>query len=255
MDTFRRRHKSEFRLTGKGGTATAQTLPLLKARIFPVGSLLWLACLAVAAGVAHAQMIEVTLNSFKRADGADPHAGVILDPAGNLYGTTYNGAASDHGTVYKMDTSRHETVLYSFTGGAGSGNPNTGVIRDSAGDLYGTTLGGAASDHGTVYKVDTSGHETVLYSFTGGDDGGEPEGGVIPGSRGSLYSTTEGGGKHNVGTILAEAVTPSRRHNEHESAKAHQPTCDSVSPATYAPRTRGSLFRVSVLESNFCEDA
>ena len=105
---------------------------------------------------------------------------MVRDSAGNLYGTT-NGAYSDvggggtnnAGVVFKVDTSGHETVLYSFTGGADGSSPN-GVILDSAGNLYGTTTYGGASGAGVVFKVDTSGHETVLYSFTGGADGGNP---------------------------------------------------------------------------------
>ena len=91
--------------------------------------------------------------------------------------------------VYKVDTAGHQTVLYNFTGGADGGNPYAGVIRDSAGNLYGTTIGGTAGA-GVVYKLDTSGHETVLYSFTGGADGSNPLAGVTLDSAGNLYGTT-----------------------------------------------------------------
>jgi uncharacterized repeat protein (TIGR03803 family) len=84
------------------------------------------------------------------------------------------------GVVYNLDTTGKETVLYSFTGGADGGTPN-GVIRDAAGNLYGTTLcGGTGTSQecapsgagaGVVYKLDTTGKETVLYSFTGGRTG------------------------------------------------------------------------------------
>ena len=67
-----------------------------------------------------------------------------------------------------------ETVLYSFTGGADGANPAAGLIRDSAGNLYGTTSDGGASGAGVVFKLDTTGTETVLYSFTGGAGRGEP---------------------------------------------------------------------------------
>jgi uncharacterized repeat protein (TIGR03803 family) len=94
--------------------------------------------------------------------------------------------------VYKLDTASHETVLYSFTGGADGRNPYGGVIRDSAGNLYGTTVEGGTANSGVVYKLDTTGHETVLYSFTGGPDGGGPSG-VIRDSAGNLYGTASGG--------------------------------------------------------------
>ena len=125
--------------------------------------------------------------------GASPYAGVIRDSAGNLYGTTFGGGTAGRGVVYKLDTAGHETVLYSFTGGADGGDPYAGVIRDSAGDLYGTTFGGGAAGAGVVYKLDPADHETVLYSFTGGADGGNPYAGVIPDSAGNLYGTTYGG--------------------------------------------------------------
>jgi uncharacterized repeat protein (TIGR03803 family) len=80
------------------------------------------------------------------------------------------------------------------------------VIRDSAGNLYGTTeYGGAApfnAGSGVVYKLDTSGQETVLYSFTGGADGGTPTAGVIRDSAGNLYGTTSVGGKAHGGVVF-----------------------------------------------------
>ena len=138
---------------------------------------------------------ETVLYTFTGAvDGSGPWGGVIRDSAGNVYGTTYAGGASGWGVVFKVDTSGHETVLYSFTGGADGGNPYAGVVRDSAGNLYGTTYRGGASGWGVVFKVDTSGQETVLYSFTGSADGGAPYAGVIRDSAGNLYGTTFNGG-------------------------------------------------------------
>jgi uncharacterized repeat protein (TIGR03803 family) len=142
---------------------------------------------------------ETVLHSFTGgADGAYPYAGVILDSAGNLYGTTANGGLgtgyNGAGVVYKVDPAGHETVLYSFTGGADGGYPEAGVILDSAGNLYGTTVNGGIAGLGVVYKVDTAGHETVLHSFTGGADGAYPHAGVIRDSAGNLYGTTAGGG-------------------------------------------------------------
>ena len=102
--------------------------------------------------------------------GRVPSAGVIRDSAGNLYGTTIEGGTAGWGVVYKLDASGQETVLYSFMGGADGGDPYAGVIRDPAGNLYGTTLFGTYGS-GNVYKLDTTGRETVLYSFTNGADG------------------------------------------------------------------------------------
>ena len=97
--------------------------------------------------------------------------------------------------MYKLDTTGTETVLYSFTGGADGSNPQAGVIRDSAGNLYGTTAnGGVGGYSGAVFKLDTADKETVLYIFSGGADGSNPTAGVIGDSGGNLYGTTSLGG-------------------------------------------------------------
>jgi uncharacterized repeat protein (TIGR03803 family) len=125
------------------------------------------------------------------------YGGVIRDSVGNLYGTAFGGTGGV-GVVFKVDTSGNETVLYTFTGGADGAVPESGVIRDSAGNLYGTTSGGGdlsacLGGWGGV-QLDTSGNETVLYSFTGGADAANPFAGVIGDEVGNLYGTTQGGG-------------------------------------------------------------
>jgi uncharacterized repeat protein (TIGR03803 family) len=146
---------------------------------------------------------ETVLYSFAGgADGGLPYSGVIRDSAGNLYGTAQFGGTAYAGVVYKLDTAGQESVLYSFTGGADGGQPYAGVIRDSAGNLYGTTIGGGAAGAGVVYELDTVGQETVLYSFTGGADGGQPYAGVIRDSAGNLYGTTNSGGKESSGVVF-----------------------------------------------------
>ena len=114
----------------------------------------------------------------------------------------------DGGVIFKVDPHRNETMLYAFAGGyqvpggADGGNPYSGVIRDPAGNLYGTTSGGGPSNVGVVYKLDTSGNETVLYSFTGGSDGSSPNAGVIRGPAGILYGTTAYGGANSGGVVF-----------------------------------------------------
>jgi uncharacterized repeat protein (TIGR03803 family) len=145
---------------------------------------------------------ETVLHNFPTPPkGAGPNAGVIRDSAGNLYGTTENGGTAGAGVVFKVDTAGRQTVLYSFTGGADGANPYAGVVRDSAGNLYGTTYQGGTG-HGVVYKLNTAGQETVLYNFTGGDDGGTPFAGVILDSAGSLYGTTSSDGKKGGGVVF-----------------------------------------------------
>ena len=148
---------------------------------------------------AHAQAAtEAVLHSFASPPrGASPFAGVIRDSAGNLYGTTTAGGASNSGVVYKVNTAGQETVLYSF--GAGGSFPYAGVIPDSAGNFYGTTSSGGTANAGVVYKLDPAGNYTVLYSFT--LDGGYPRAGVIRDSVGNLYGTTSSGGTANAGVV------------------------------------------------------
>jgi len=137
---------------------------------------------------------QTVLHTFSGGrDGGVPLAAVIRDAQGNLYGTTYQGG-SCCGVVYEVHPSGHEQVLYTFTGGADGGGPAGGVISDAAGNLYGTTSSGGQSNMGVVYKIDTAGQETVLYSFKGGTDGAFPQAGVTADSAGNLYGTTACGG-------------------------------------------------------------
>jgi uncharacterized repeat protein (TIGR03803 family) len=140
------------------------------------------------------------------ADGWGPN-GLIRDAAGNLYGTTQYGGNSSCfggcGTVFKLDTAGTETVLYTFTGGTDGANPVASLIRDSAGNLYGTTYGGGASNLGTVFKLDTTGTETVLHSFTGAPDGANPTAALVRDAAGNLYGTTFAGGlASGTGTVF-----------------------------------------------------
>jgi uncharacterized repeat protein (TIGR03803 family) len=144
-------------------------------------------------------------------DGAHPEANLILDAAGNLYGTTVQGGGAPScntgcGTVFKVDTNGKETVLYSFAFGTDGAFPTAGLIRDAAGNLYGTTVNGGTSVAGTVFKVDTTGKETVLNSFAGGTDGAYPYAGLIRDADGNLYGTTTEGGENSCGTLSCGVV-------------------------------------------------
>lgn len=151
---------------------------------------------------------ETALYSFQGgSDGANPYAGVIRDTSGNLYGTTVNGGSNGAGTVYSLSSSGTETILHNFGGSGDGANPYGGLLRDAKGNLYGTALKGGATNNGVVFKLDTSGNESVLYSFTGGADGGAPYSGLIFDSAGNLYGTTSAGGFNNVGAVYKVSPT------------------------------------------------
>jgi uncharacterized repeat protein (TIGR03803 family) len=100
-----------------------------------------------------------------------------------------------------------ETVLYSFTGGSDGGGPLASLTSDSAGNLYGTTYGGGLWGYGTVFELSPNGsggwNETVLYSFTGGADGGNPnDANVMFDSVGNLYGTAFNGGENGYGVVF-----------------------------------------------------
>jgi uncharacterized repeat protein (TIGR03803 family) len=147
-------------------------------------------------------------------DGSAPLAPLVRDAAGNLYGTTSQGGTSNQGTVFRLDKTGHETVLHSFgfcstlncTDGL---EPVAGLIMDAVGTLYGTTQYGGAYGQGTVFEVDKTGDETVLYSFcsaSGCTDGAEPVAGLIQDTAGNLYGTTFRGGANDRGTVFKLTV-------------------------------------------------
>ena len=160
--------------------------------------------LMVAAQLVPAQTFTVLYSFTGQADGANPYGGVIRDTAGNLYGTTRSGGSSNYGTVFKIETTGAEVVLHSFTGPRGDGAyPYAGLVRDKAGNLYGTTYLGGSSDRGTVFKLDTNGKETVLHSFRGGaKDGANPYGSLIWDGAQTFYGTTYFGGTFGYGTLF-----------------------------------------------------
>jgi uncharacterized repeat protein (TIGR03803 family) len=164
---------------------------------------------------------ESVLYSFTGgADGSIPIGGLVLDNAGNLYGTAAYGGTSGRqcnepfytgcGVVFELSPGTGgkwtENVLHSFAGYPNDGqSPLANLIFDAAGNLYGTTEGGGAynrySDGGTVFELTPESNgtwtENILYNFTGGADGATPSAALVFDSAGNLYSTTESGGNLN----------------------------------------------------------
>lgn len=151
------------------------------------------------------------LHVFVGPDGSGP-SGLTLDSAGNLYGTTVAGGAQNSGTVFELTPAGQLTTLYTFTGGADGAQPQSGVIRDAAGNLYGTAYTGGTTTSqcfnfgcGVVFMLSpgTAGawKETILHSFTG-PDGDNPLGPLLLDPSGpAIYGTTWRGGDFSCSTI------------------------------------------------------
>jgi uncharacterized repeat protein (TIGR03803 family) len=162
---------------------------------------------------------ETVLHSFAGPpDGAVPWGELLLDSAGNLYGTTSEGGTGCRnpygpagcGTVFKLSPAGVETVLHRFKNSPDGALPAAGLIKDAKGNLYGTTMGGGnvvlGSAAGTVFRVTPGGTETVLYRFKGYSlstkDGQNPRSTLVWDASGNLYGTTEEGGPKAWGTVF-----------------------------------------------------
>jgi len=161
---------------------------------------------------------ETVIHTFASGnDGATPYAGVVPDSAGNIYGaaafggnkTATNCVTNGCGVIFEFSPGSGgtwtETILHAFTGGRDGAVPYSGVIFDSAGNLYGTTASGgnltapncSGYGCGVVFKLSptsTGWKETVLHSFSGGRDGASPFANLVFDSAGNLYGTTLTGG-------------------------------------------------------------
>lgn len=167
----------------------------------------------VAATQVQAQTFTVLHSFTGGADGDQPTAGLTLDRAGNLYGTTTYGGTRHAGAVFKLAHSGAGWVLYplySFQGSADGGNPNARVVFGPDGSLYGTTTDGTPYGYGSVFNLRPPVAScrasfcpwtvNVLYSFTGHADGGAPEyGDLVFDSTGNIYGTTSAGGLQSCG--------------------------------------------------------
>lgn len=146
------------------------------------------------------------LHNFNGANGKYPSSALICDAHGALFGTTYSGGASGLGTIFRLRPANgkwHIEVLHSFTGAPDGKLPVAGLVRDGAGNLYGATGFGGANNDGVVFKLDTGGNESVLYSFAGNADGAYPLATLTLDHQGNLYGVTTNGGAHGFGTVFS----------------------------------------------------
>ncbi|MGA8765098.1 MAG: choice-of-anchor tandem repeat GloVer-containing protein [Candidatus Sulfotelmatobacter sp.] len=172
---------------------------------------------------------EKVLHSFIGADGYQVHAGVILDGAGNLYGTTANGGSFSQGTIFELSPHSNGKwalrVLHNFTGSSDGGVPFGGVVLDAVGNLYGMTSAGGGSTPqckygcGVVFQLNPAqagphnGSVLHYFSRTTGD-GRYPYAGLIVDAAGNLYGTTSAGGATNSGIVFELTPTGSGQWQE-----------------------------------------
>lgn len=151
---------------------------------------------------------ETVLYSFcvltNCADGQGPQARLLLDGAGNLYGTTHEGGQFNQGAVFKLASSGTFSVVYSFGAQPGDGSqPQAGLIADAAGNLYGDTPYGGQSDSGTLFRLAPDGPEKILYSFGDNPVGDSPfSAELLLDGQGDLFGTTGGGAALGGGTVF-----------------------------------------------------
>jgi uncharacterized repeat protein (TIGR03803 family) len=203
-------------------------------------------------------------------DGAIPAAGLIMDGAGNLYGTTARGGVGGGlgGTVFKLAptiTGWAETVLYSFCSQAdcadGADPYAAGLVMDGAGNLYGTTPDGGKYNGGAVFQLSPNGSswtQSVLYSFCspGGSrcmDGADPVAGLIMDAAKNLYGTTFMGGAHNGGTVFKLVPTSSGASETVLYSFCSQTSCaDGAAPAaSLIMDGAGNLYGTTLYGGNY----
>ena len=145
--------------------------------------------------------LESTVYGFHDSgDGGYPDGGLILDASGNVYGTTSSGGSGGGGTVFELVSSGGDwnfNLLYSLSGAPNYFGPFGKLVKDAAGNLYGTTLNGGPNHWGTVFKLTPSNGGwlfTDLHDFTNGYGGSYPEDGLVVDSNGNIYGTAQAGG-------------------------------------------------------------
>ncbi|HLI62768.1 MAG TPA: choice-of-anchor tandem repeat GloVer-containing protein, partial [Terriglobales bacterium] len=178
---------------------------------------------------------ETVLHTFHGgpSDGANPYVGLVSDSSGNLYGVTITGGTYGYGIVFKLsDTGAGYSILYNFTNGSDGGNPNTALIVDSTGVLYGTTSTGGTGGGGTVFKLTPVGGGysfSVLYNLVGPAGSGPTTGWLSMDAAGNIYGTTVAGGTNQLGSVFK--LTPSG--NGYTYTDLHDFTCGSDGCSIY----------------------
>ena len=172
----------------------------------PFSHVLVLACALLLVQSTRAQSFNVIHNFTGGADGANPLNGLMMGAGGTMYGTTSAGGAYNSGTVFRIAPTGVLQTIYAFQGGADGSSPQSFLIEDSAGHLYGTTSAGGAFGGGTVFRI-VNNTKAILHNFGSGRDGSAPLGGLVFDSAGNLYGTTSAGGANGNGTVFMLSLT------------------------------------------------
>lgn len=190
---------------------------------------------------------ESVLHSFGNIpDGYGPRCSLVVDTAGNMYGTTFSGGHNDLGAIFKVAPDGTESVVYSFVGGADGTHPIAALFIDKkTGILYGTTIYGGSTNNGTVFSFNpATSTETVLYSFQGGVDGYNPYSGVVRAGT-NLFGTTNAGGAFGYGTIF-KLTAAGKKTILHDFNSAF-PTLDGSFPYASMVLYKGVLYGTTTL--------
>jgi len=199
-----------FRMTPDGGVTILRTFPYSNEGVDPRGLTLGtdgnLYGVTRAGGASDRGTIfrttrngaVTTLYAFSGPDGAGPQAPLIEASDGNFYGTS----AGEPGTIFKISSSGTLTTLHAFARNTDGYYPFAALVEGRDGNLYGTTYWGLGPNFGGAFRMTPSGTFTLLHTFTGTADGGNPQGALVQAADGSFYGTTDNGGPSNLGTVF-----------------------------------------------------
>jgi uncharacterized repeat protein (TIGR03803 family) len=174
------------------------------------------------------------------SDGAFPLAPLLPAADGNFYGSANEGGVFNGGTLFSFTTNANFTNLYAFTTGSDGAFPEAQLTPANDGFFYGTTYGGGTNNFGTVFKVSPGGVFSNLYSFSGADDGGQPQSPLVRGLDGNFYGATDSGGANGFGTIFRISTNGVLTNIYTFSGIA-----DGAQPVGLIPRPDGSFYGVT----------
>jgi uncharacterized repeat protein (TIGR03803 family) len=154
---------------------------------------------------------ETILYSFmNRTGGGSPQGNLVADKSGDLYGAACTNGAFNNGSIFRLSPTNVYKVIHNFRGKADGSCPTGSMVMDKLGNLYGTAVRGGKFNAGTVFRLTPAGQITVLYHFTGGNDGLNPQGGLALTTIGNIYGTTLNGGTFGLGTVFEISHTGSQ---------------------------------------------